>query len=122
MKCRVIYKPDDTVSVIHCVPAAKREDETQGEFLERVYLSSVQGTELEGLPYDDLDPTILPDRTDRDKWRKNQGGGVRVDHTVVTGTEMRRAVEDRLDAELAKSAPDTVLVLKLQRKLEKSLF
>lgn len=67
-KCRVVYKSDKTVSVIHPVPKSKRPDETEKEWLKRVFNKAMRG-ELKGLPYDDIDDSELPPREDRRFWR-----------------------------------------------------
>ncbi len=120
MKCRIVYKPDGTVSVIHPVSKARKPKETEAAFLKRVFGKAVKGTELEGLPYDDVEPSSLPqDRKDRDKWRGKKGEGIKVDSSIITIAEKRQAIENELDAELAKAAPDPVQVIKLERKLQK---
>lgn len=119
MNCRVIYRGDGSVVVIHPAPKAQMLGETEDDFLKRVFGKAVKDTELEGLPCDDVDPSALPERKHRNKWRGSKGKGVRVDHSVVTVAERRQAVEDELDAELAKETPDSVHALKLQRKLQK---
>lgn len=172
MKCRVIYRPDGTVVVIHPAPKARQitvtytkkgldafskkypdnlsplpapgvpfvfndcsevrinipymkklggvvEVESDSNLVNRVYQKAIKGTELEGLLYGDIDPTALPDRKDRDKLRGKKGEGIRVDHSIVTMSEKRQAIEDGLDAELAQTNPDPVKAMKLQRKLEK---
>lgn len=178
MKCRIVYKPDGQVSIIHPAPKARRinvefpkgwrpphtkkpekaaivyslsdnpsgrlqiayirsiggkaEIESDDVFLERVSEKAVKagrtikpdGTmvpgPLEGLPFEDVDPSTLPqDRKNRDKWRGKKGKGIKVDPSVVTVAEKRQAVEDELDTELAKASPDSVQAIKLQRKLDK---
>lgn len=122
MKCRVIYRSDKTVAVIHPAPKARRSKETEAAFLKRVFEKAIKGTELEGLPYDDVEPSILPDRKDRNKWRGKKGEGIKIDHSVVTMAEKRQAIENELDAELAKATPDLVQVIKLERKLQKRAY
>lgn len=121
MKCRIFYKPDGTVSILHPAPKARLQDETDKKFLNRVAKKAVAGTELEGLEFDDVEPDELPSRKDRDKWRGAKGGGIHVDESIVTKAEKRQALEDELDAELAKPEAEvnTAKAMKLQRKLDK---
>ena len=116
---RVFYKPDGTVSVLHPAPKARRPNETDEDFLDRIAQKAVVGTELEGLDYDDIEPAELPPRKDRDKWRGEKGQGVHVDESIVTKAEKRQALEDEIDAELAQDVPDLTKVARLQRKLAK---
>lgn len=67
-KVRVIYRPDKTVVVIHPAPNSKRQDETEEEWLERVFTKAMQG-DLAGLLYDDINDSELPPREDRRFWR-----------------------------------------------------
>ena len=118
-KCRVIFKANEEVVVVYPAPKAKREDETEAEFYERVMAKAVAGTDLEGLPFDDVNPATLPDRKHRDKWRGTKAQGLRVDHSVVTQADKRKALDDEIDAELAEATPDTAKAMRLQRKLDK---
>ena len=68
MKVRVVYKVDKTLAVIYPAAKSKRPDETEEEWLERVFTKAMQG-ELAGLPYDDIDDSELPSREDRQFWR-----------------------------------------------------
>lgn len=122
MKCRIIYKPDETVAVIHAAKKAQKPGETEEDFLERVFAKAITGTDFEGLPFDDIEPDELPDRKDRAKWRGTKEIGVKVDPTIVTKAEKRQAIEDELDAELEKEEPDLKLVAKLQRRLAKKEY
>ena len=143
MNCRIWYKGDGTVAVTHPVEKARLKDESDEDFLERVCVKAAKTTQdmldaekakpipnpdkiaklendvLVGLPFDDVDPITLPDRKDRMKWRGNKSQGLSVDNTVITLAEKRQAVEDALDTELAKSTPDTIKAMRLQRKLDK---
>ena len=122
--CRVVYKPDGTVAVIHAALDARDVEggETLEAFYTRAFGAAMAGTELEGLPYDDIDPATLPSRTEREMWRGAKGAGVWIDTTVKTTAERRAALEAQIDAELAQASPDPVRLLKLKRKLEKGEF
>ena len=76
---------------------------------------------LVGATYKDMDESQLPtyDTVTRNKWKPKAGGGVEIDHSVVTRPEKRQILEDTLDAELDKPSPDIKKAMKLQRKLDK---
>lgn len=111
-KCRVILKEDGTVAVVYPAIKAKKKEETEGKFLDRVYGKALKGTGLESLPYKDMEVSELPDVTKRAKWR-HDGTNVAVDESVVLPVDERTALESQLDAELAKSTPDATKALKL---------
>ena len=120
-KCRVYYRADGTAGIVYPIEKQK-VNETESQWLKRVY----EKTEVhkQGLPFDDIDASQLPQdangkKVDREKWRGNQGQGVSIDGTIVTDTEKRKAIEDRLDTELAKPTPNAIAAMRLQRKLDK---
>lgn len=116
--CRVIYKTDGAVSVIHVAPKARRPGETDQQLLNRTATEGVRGTKLEGLPFDDINVKDLPPRDEnRDKWRGSKGKRVKIDPSVVTHKEKRQAKEAKLDAEAGKTKPNLKLAFKLQREL-----
>lgn len=68
MKVRIIINPDNSITIIHPAPKSKREDETEAQWLDRVFNKAMQG-ELKGLPFKDVDVALLPnDRTERNRW------------------------------------------------------
>jgi len=68
MKVRVVCRPDKTVAVIYPAPKSRRGDETEEQWLERVFTKALQG-ELKGLPFKDIDAVELPQgRDSRDAW------------------------------------------------------
>ena len=81
MRCRVVQKPDQTLVVIHPAPNAQRVGESVLEFEARVFQETMAENGWAGFPFVDLDPTQLPSRTQRHKWRL-QGGQVRIDPSV----------------------------------------
>lgn len=119
MLCRIVYRPDGQISVIHPAPKARLKDESDQDFLGRVAIKACKGMELEGCDYDDIDSSTLPSRQYRDKWRGNKVTGIQIDHSIITEVEKRQSVEDSLDQELIKSNPDLIKIVRLQRKLEK---
>lgn len=88
MEVRVVYKSDKTIAVIHPAPKSKRKDETEKEWLERVFIKAMQprynkegqqANPLYGLPYDDIDSSELPQsREDRNAWEGEKGEGIKI--------------------------------------------
>ena len=118
--CRVIYKINGQISIIHPAPKARLKDESDQVFLNRVSIKACKGTELEGLDYEDIDSSNLPDRKFRDKWRGDKQNGIRIDHSVITAVERKEKIEKQLDIELVKNKPDVITVIRLQRELQKN--
>jgi len=116
-KVRVSYRPDGGVSITTFLREACLIGETELQCMDRIYSDNET---LKDLPYDDLDPSQLPqDRKDRDKWKGEKGRGIWVDTSLVTKSEKTKELQDELDKELAKNNPSTVKVIKLQRLIEK---
>ena len=115
-RVRVTYRPDGGVSITTFV-AGSCQGETETECMDR---EMQKNPELANLPYDDIDPSTLPqDRKDRDKWRGAKGQGISIDHSLVTKGEQMQALENKLDEELGKNNPDSVKVAKIQRMIER---
>ena len=74
MKVRILYNIDKTISVIHPAPKSRRKDETENEWLERVFNKA---TPL-GIEYDEIDDSELPTREDRNAWEGEKGKGISV--------------------------------------------
>lgn len=130
MKARVYYRTDGSVIVVHPSQKARVIEESDQAFMDRVcqiHVEATKGTfdrhgvskDLTGLDYDDIDTTTLPSRATRDKWRGDKATGLRVDVSILTLAEKRKAIEDMLDTELAKPAGNPLVAVRLQRKLDK---
>ena len=63
-KVRVIKKFNGGVSIIHPAPKSKRLDETEEQWLDRVFTKCTP----QGASYEDIDSSALPSRKDRDSW------------------------------------------------------
>lgn len=102
MKVRVVYKPDKTVTVIHPVPKSKRPDETEDQWLERIFTKAMQG-ELAGLDYDDIDEIELPqNRDDRDAWEGEKGTGIYINQKKAQELKLKRSEDRRINEEIKK--------------------
>jgi hypothetical protein len=131
MKCRVIERNDGKLSIVFPNPNSQRPNESEDEFLERAYQKTVRDKpEFQGLPYVDMEHSELPldsngKKKDRDKWRMSSDKkGVKIDNSVVTETEKRKAIEDELETELAKDKSnfDVKKAMNLQHKLNKRQY
>lgn len=77
MKCRIVYKPDKAIVIIYPAPKSKRLDETEEQWLERVFSKRSTRPDLNGLSYDDIDISELPQNwQDGDVWEGEKGVGV----------------------------------------------
>lgn len=113
MKTRVTYRADGGVSTTSIEGMTAKQ-------VSEWYTKLLSNPLYEGSSFEDIDSSELPvDRVDRDKWRKKAGGGVFIDKTVVTRTELIQADETALDTELAKPNPNMKKAMLLQRKLDK---
>lgn len=103
MKCRVVYKLDDSVSVIHAAPKSRRADETEAAWLERAFAKAMSGS-LQGLPYDDVDSATLPTREHRDAWEGKQGEGISVNQAKVAQKATDKTKAAKIDKEIHRMA------------------
>jgi len=119
-KCRVYYHPDGKVDIVYPSPNyPKKGGESETDWLARIYQETEIELGMQGLPFDDIDRSELPDRSNKMKWRGSKGNGIHIDNTIVTEREKKEAIEADLDAELAKPAPNAIKAMRLQRKLDK---
>ena len=90
---RVVYKPDGTVIVLH--PSPKSSLGLQGA-LEKM----TREGHLEGLPFDDIDSSVLPSRKYRDAWEKRSGGGIKINQTKKDEIKAKRdkKIQDKQSA------------------------
>jgi len=93
MKCRIVYKPDKSVCVVHPVPKSRRANESEEQWLERVFSKAMQG-EFEGLPYDDVDSSVLPQREHRYAWEGRKGKPITVNQTKVQDVEKEKQIKN----------------------------
>jgi len=72
MIVRALYHTNGTVSIVYPAIKSKRENETEKEWLHRVFTKSNPN----GLPYEDFDleKTTLPDSRFRNAWVKGRNG------------------------------------------------
>lgn len=102
MKVRVLYNPDKSVSIIYPVPKSRRINETEEEWLERVFSKANPNK----LPYDDLDSSALPSREFRCAWEGEKGKHIIINQDKIQETEREKQIaieEKRLLREQAKA-------------------
>lgn len=104
MKVRVIYKPDKSVSIIYPAPKSKRPNETEKQWLKRVFTKSMQSN-LQGLPYDDIDASELPQsREDRDAWKGTKETGIYIDDNLAHQLKEAKELEEKIGEKLREMA------------------
>jgi len=98
-KVRIIYHADKTVAIIHPAPKSRREDETETQWLERIFDKATP----KGIEYDDIDESELPQtREDRDAWEGKKGNDITVNQTKADSIRNLK-IRDDLIAEKMKS-------------------
>lgn len=69
MKCRVVIRTDGGISIIHPAFNSKKPNETETQWLERVFNKIMVTNKLEGRPFTDIDKSKIPkSREDRNLW------------------------------------------------------
>lgn len=92
MIVRVVYRADGGVSVIYPVLQSRLKDETEEQWLDRVFTRAMEKQDkLRGQPYDDIDSLQLPSREDRNAWEGKKGEGVKVN--LVKAKELKDVKE-----------------------------
>lgn len=131
-KCIAVFKPDGTVIVNHPNFALKKDEETESNFIDRIYQKDIAGVlidpknpslgKLGDCDYEVMDVSDLPDRSGgkRDKWRRDgTKKKIKVDNSVVTRLDKQKDIESQIEAEYAKSDDemDDKKILRLERQL-----
>lgn len=81
---RVVYMTDKTVRVIYPT-GIKSNEETFNEAMEG----------MDYISYEDMDSSMLPDRTDRDFWTGKEGEGIKID--TIKKNKATKELEDKTD-------------------------
>jgi len=107
MKVRVVYREDGGVSIIHPAPKSKRLDETEEQWLARVFIRSMQpqydkhGNQvnlLVGCEYDDIEDSELPQtREDRSAWVGKKGKGISIDQVKADKLRAEKAIREEVE-------------------------
>ena len=88
-KVRVVYRADGTVAVIHAAPKSRLPNETENQWYTRAFNDGMRGS-LANLPYDDVDSSTLPDRTDRDCWEGEKGKPIKINAAKKAAKEKKK--------------------------------
>ena len=91
MKVRVVYKDDGSVAVIHPAPKSRRPDESEEDWLERVFTKAMKDGGFLDCKHDDLDESALPSREYRDAWEGRKGDGISVSQEKADRIARERA-------------------------------
>ena len=109
MKVRIVYKSDKTIAIIRPAPKSKRRDESIEQWIERVLSKGMQG-ELEGLLYDDINISDLPqDRKDRNAWRGEKGQDIWIDQNVVQQLQTEKENKGKIDNKIRQMAIERLI-------------
>jgi hypothetical protein len=110
---RIVYRADGTVAVITPAPKSKRVDETEAQWLKRVFNKAMAvQDDLYGQPYDDVDESEIPnDRKHRDAWTGSEGNGISIDATKKAEIDARPTPEreELIHAEMRKMAEERLI-------------
>ena len=80
---RVVQKPDGALTVIHASPNSRLPGEEESVWLDRIFTKHMEVREMIGLLFVDMPVSELPqDRSQRNKWRLNEGK-VFVDLSII---------------------------------------
>lgn len=86
MKVRIFQKDDGGVAIIHAAPKSRRKDETEEQWLARVFTKATP----EGAVFVDVDKSEIPsERTFRNAWIKN-GKSITVDMPKAKEIQIER--------------------------------
>lgn len=104
MTVRVVYKPDKSVVVIYPAPKSRRPDETEEDWLKRVFDKAMR-TDLKGLPFDDMDISeVPPNRKDRGAWEGEKGKGISINPVKAEEQRKEREKEEKIGVKLREMA------------------
>ena len=109
--CRVVQKPDGSVTIIRPGLHSRRPDEDELAWLDRVFTAHMESRGWIGRPFVDMDVSKLPpDRKNRNKWRLNTRNLLFVDQSIPDTPHRRQGLVDRI--EKAKSVDELKQLLK----------
>ena len=104
MKVRVVYKPDKSVSIIYPAPKSRRDNETEEQWLGRVFDKTMKCS-FKGLEFDDIDETTLPQtREDRDAWEGEKGKGISINRAKARRIKKIKETEEKIRMKLREIA------------------
>lgn len=110
MKARILYRADGGISVIHPAPKSRRKDESEAEWLERVFDKATP----DGCDHDDVDESEIPaNRKYRNAWTGSKGKGISIDASKKAVIDARPVYTEgqqvAISAEMRKLAEDSLI-------------
>lgn len=90
--CRVVYKPDKSVAVLHYAPKSRLTRE-------EAFAKMAKDSGLEGLDYEDMEDTSLPSREDRNAWEGEKGKGIKVNQVKAKESKDAKTKRGKIEAE-----------------------
>lgn len=94
MECRVYYKPDKSVAVIYLAPQSKLSKEDG-------YKRCAEQSGIDGLPYDDIDSSDLPQsREYRNAWEGEKGKPITINtikKSEIDTEKTKPSLEERIE-------------------------
>ena len=111
VKCRVVYKPDGTVAVIHYAPKSKHSYTiAMWRAMKASGFMSPDGVEPQRIyEFEDINVLELPRaRKYRSAWRKQKGKAFILDTAIKFEIDSRRSQieEDKISVEIQRQARD----------------
>ena len=98
-KCRVVKKPDGSLTIIRPSPNSRREGEGEVEWLDRIFTAHMEARGMDGFPFVDMDVSQLPaTRINRNKWRLDANRIVFVAQSIPDPPHPKQALIDRAKA------------------------
>lgn len=106
---RVFYKPDKSVVIIHPAPKSKVPTETEEQWLERVFNQATESNGLGGLPYEDIDSSLLPaERSERSAWEGSIGQPISVNQDKANAASNNTENNKKIKAAARQIAIDSL--------------
>lgn len=90
--CRVVYKPDGKLSIIHYDPKSKYSRE-------QAFNIAMEKQQMVGYEYEDIDDSELPSREFRDAWEKEKGKPFKINDTKkdeIIKERSKKTLEERI--------------------------
>jgi len=94
MKCRIVYKPDKSVTVIHYAPKSTTPPEV-------AFQKAMKNMGLEGADFEDVESDTLPSREFRNAWEGGKGKKITINETkkqAIIAEKNKPTLEDRIKA------------------------
>lgn len=94
MICRIVYKPDKSVVVIHYAPKSTMSPDI-------AFQKAMKNMELENADYEDVEDSTLPSREFRNAWEGEKGKSITINEVkkqAIIEAKNMPTTEDRIKA------------------------